>query len=139
MGASRFTQNVTGPRGNGLRTLKVRRIRHNNVSHCSFWNVQTMKIEPSSSTPEPIVASRGNAPDATSTSQVHGNEVHGNEEDKTTLSYDRANISTLTSQAMSSSDVRQDRIEVLRQAISSGQYQAMPDQIAEAMLRESSK
>jgi flagellar biosynthesis anti-sigma factor FlgM len=98
-----------------------------------------MKIELSSSTPEPIVASRGNVPDATSTSQAHENEVHGTEEDKTTLSYDRANISTLTSQAMSSSDVRQDRVEVLRQAVSSGQYQLMPDQIAEAMLRESSK
>jgi flagellar biosynthesis anti-sigma factor FlgM len=98
-----------------------------------------MKIELSSSNPEPIVASRGNAPDATSTNQVHDNEVRGNDEDKTTLSYDRANISTLTSQAMSSSDVRQDRVEVLRQAVSSGQYQVMPDQIAEAVLRQSSK
>jgi flagellar biosynthesis anti-sigma factor FlgM len=93
-----------------------------------------MKIDLSSSTPERIVASRGSDQDETSTSQVHSAE-----EDKTTLSFDRANIGILTSQAMSSSDVRHDRVEALRQAISSGQYKVMPDQIAEAMLQESPK
>ena len=90
-----------------------------------------MKIDLSRSTPESFVTPRGNDHAAASTSQVHGAE-----EDTTTLSYDRANISTLTSQALSSPDIRQDKVEALRQAISSGQYKAAPGQIAEAMLRE---
>lgn len=90
-----------------------------------------MKIDLSRSTPEPIVTPRENDRDAASTSQVHGVE-----EDTTSLSYGRANVGTLTSQALSSPDLRQDKIDALRQAISSGQYKAEPQQIAEAMLRE---
>lgn len=58
-------------------------------------------------------------------------------EDKTTLSSDSTSIQTLTTKAMESSEVRQDKIEALRQAIKSGQYKIEPDKIAEAMIRQS--
>jgi negative regulator of flagellin synthesis FlgM len=95
-----------------------------------------MKIDFGGSTPEPIITpepgirSGGNNQDATSTSQVYSAG-----EDTTTLSYDRANIGALTSQAMSAADVRQDKVDTLRQAISSGQYEVAPDKIADAMLQ----
>ncbi|MGA2921176.1 MAG: flagellar biosynthesis anti-sigma factor FlgM [Candidatus Sulfotelmatobacter sp.] len=90
-----------------------------------------MKIDLSGSTPDPMITSRGNHQDATSTSQVHN--AGG---DTTSLSYDRANIGSLTSQALSSADVRQDKVDALRQAIGSGQYKVVPNKIAEGMLQE---
>jgi flagellar biosynthesis anti-sigma factor FlgM len=58
-------------------------------------------------------------------------------EDKTTLSSDSASIKALTTKAMESSEVRQDKIEALRQAIKSGQYKIEPDKIAQAMIQQS--
>ena len=111
--------------------MKVRRSRHN-VPHWRVWHVHTMKIDLSKSTPEPIVTPRGSDQHATSTSEVHG----AGEDATTSLSYYHANISTLTSQALSSPDIRQDKVDALRQAITSGEYKAVPQQIAEAMLQE---
>jgi flagellar biosynthesis anti-sigma factor FlgM len=37
---------------------------------------------------------------------------------------------------MSSADVRQDKVDALRQAIGSGQYKVVPNKIAEGMLQE---
>lgn len=58
-------------------------------------------------------------------------------EDKTTLTSDSAGIKALTTKAMESSEVRQDKIEALRQAIKSGQYKLEPDKIAQAMIEQS--
>jgi negative regulator of flagellin synthesis FlgM len=93
-----------------------------------------MKIDLNSSTPDPVITPRGNNSGAASTSQVHAGG-----EDTATLSFDQANIGALTSQAMASPDVRQDKIDALRQAISTGQYKVEPDQVAGAMLQESPK
>jgi len=99
-----------------------------------------MKIDLNSSTPDPIVTPRGNNNGVTSTGQVQNAEqVHNAEEDKATLSFDHASVDALASQAMSSTEVRQDRVDALRQAISNGQYKVEPDKIAEAMLQESPK
>ena len=58
-------------------------------------------------------------------------------EDQATLSSDSASISNLTAKAMQSPEVREDRIEALRQAIQNGSYQIDPKKIAEAMVRQS--
>jgi negative regulator of flagellin synthesis FlgM len=94
-----------------------------------------MKIDLNSSTPDPIITPRGNNNEATSTTS----QVQNSGDDKATLSYDHANIGALTSQALASSDVRQDKIDALRQAIGNGQYKVEPDKVAESMLQESPK
>lgn len=58
-------------------------------------------------------------------------------EDKATLSADSTNIQALTAKAMESREVRQDKIEALRQAVQNGTYKIEPDKIAEAMIRQS--
>jgi negative regulator of flagellin synthesis FlgM len=58
-------------------------------------------------------------------------------EDKATLSTDSTNIQALTAKAMESSEVRQERVEALRQAVQNGTYKIEPDKIAEAMIRQS--
>ena len=89
-----------------------------------------MKIDPSISTSDLGITSQGNAKDATSTSQVQTAV-----EDTTKLAFDRTTNGTLTSQAMAVTDVRQDKVDALREAINSGQYKVQPDEIAEAMLQ----
>lgn len=56
--------------------------------------------------------------------------------DHTTLTSGSAAISSLVSQAMNTPSIRQDKVSSLQQAISSGQYQLDPDQIAGAMISE---
>ena len=93
-----------------------------------------MKIDLSGSSPEPIVTTPANSQDAASASRAR---LAG--EDTTSLSYDHANIGSLTSQAMSTADVRQEKVDALRQAIRGGQYKVEPDKVADAILQESSK
>jgi negative regulator of flagellin synthesis FlgM len=93
-----------------------------------------LKIDLNNSTPDPIITSRGNDNSSTST-----NQVRSTGEDTASLSFDRASVGSLVSQAMSSTEVRQDKVDALRQAISSGQYKVEPDQVADAMLQESPK
>ncbi len=56
--------------------------------------------------------------------------------DRTTLTSGSGSVSALVSQAMSSPEIRQDKVQSLQQAISSGQYKLDPDQIAGAMIDE---
>jgi len=62
-------------------------------------------------------------------------EVNG-EGDRTTLTSGSGPVSALVSEAMSSPEIRQDKVQSLQQAISSGQYQIDPDKIAGAMIDE---
>jgi flagellar biosynthesis anti-sigma factor FlgM len=71
-------------------------------------------------------------------SQVPGSPVEpAIGEDTATLSADRFNPQSLTAKALESSEVRQDKVEALRQAIQNGDYKIEPDKIAEAMIRNS--
>lgn len=56
--------------------------------------------------------------------------------DRTTLTSGSGSVGALVSEAMSSPEVRQDKVQSLQQAISSGQYQLDPDKIAGAMIDE---
>lgn len=63
--------------------------------------------------------------------------VQGPGEDKATLSTDLASIQALTAKALSVAEIRQDRVDALRQSIQNGEYKIDPAQVAEALIRES--
>ena len=50
-----------------------------------------------------------------------------------------AGMANLTARALETPAVRQDRVDALRQAISSGSYEIDPKQIADAMLSEAAQ
>lgn len=57
-----------------------------------------------------------------------------NVEDKTSLSVDMLSISSLEARAMSVPQIRQDKVEALRQSIQNGEYRVEPEKIAQAIL-----
>jgi flagellar biosynthesis anti-sigma factor FlgM len=59
-----------------------------------------------------------------------------NVEDTASLSVDTLSISSLEAQALATPEVRQDKVDALRQSIQNGQYQVDPEQIAQAILRQ---
>ncbi len=56
--------------------------------------------------------------------------------DKTALAQDRVTLSALATQVLGQPEVRQDRVDSLRQSIKSGQYKLDPHEIADAILRQ---
>jgi flagellar biosynthesis anti-sigma factor FlgM len=54
--------------------------------------------------------------------------------DRTTLNSDDNSIQLLTKQALQSPEVRQGKVEAIRQSVSSGEYQVDPGKIADAMI-----
>ena len=56
--------------------------------------------------------------------------------DRTTLTSTQQSLSELVSTAMSSPDIRQDRVDSLKQAISNGTYELDPEKIAASMIDE---
>ena len=71
--------------------------------------------------------------------QISGDKLRhdaGQVEDTATLSTDSVSISSLTTQAMQTPEIRQDKVDALRQAISSGNYKLDPAQIAGSILSE---
>lgn len=57
-------------------------------------------------------------------------------EDRTTLSSTDPSVNALVSDAMSSPEIRQDLVDNLKQAISSGNYELDPGKIAQSMIDE---
>jgi|HubBroStandDraft_6_1064221.scaffolds.fasta_scaffold2179460_1 negative regulator of flagellin synthesis FlgM len=58
-------------------------------------------------------------------------------EDTATLSVDSSAVNSLVAKALDAPDIRQDKVEALRQAVQSGEYKVDPAQIADAMIRQS--
>ena len=56
--------------------------------------------------------------------------------DRTTLTSTQQSLSALVSTAMSSPEIRQDRVDSLKQAISNGTYELDPEKIAASMIDE---
>jgi negative regulator of flagellin synthesis FlgM len=56
-----------------------------------------------------------------------------------TFSAGSSNVASLTAQALTAPEIRQDRVEALREAIRNGSYQIDPGNIAEAMLNETGR
>jgi len=59
------------------------------------------------------------------------------QDDRTTLTSDTTSVASLASSALGSPEVRQGKVDNLRQAINSGEYQVNPASIASAMVGES--
>jgi negative regulator of flagellin synthesis FlgM len=57
-------------------------------------------------------------------------------DDRTTLTSDSTSITSLVSTAMNSPEIRQDKVDSLRQAVNSGQYKLDPSAIASSMIDE---
>ncbi len=55
-------------------------------------------------------------------------------EDRATLTSDSVSVHSLVSTALSSPEVRQDKVASLRQAVNSGQYELDPAKIAASMV-----
>lgn len=88
-----------------------------------------MKVELNGPALDGVTAAQPNKSEA-----ADSNEVQRPEEDKATLSTSQASIASLTAQALNMPEVRTDKVEALRQAISSGEYKVDPNQVADAMI-----
>jgi flagellar biosynthesis anti-sigma factor FlgM len=60
-------------------------------------------------------------------------------EDTTSLSVGTLSIASITSKAMTSPQIRQDRVDALRQSIQSGDYKVEADQVAHAILNQNQR
>ncbi len=98
-----------------------------------------MKVGLEGATPDPILTQRNDTNATHPSNQVTDTSVANTSDDKATLSLGRDTIATLTSQAMGAPETRQDKIDALRQSISTGQYKVDPDQVADAILRQASE
>lgn len=87
-----------------------------------------MKIEGSSLATSQLPADR--TQQATNTA-VTGTQ--GAAEDRTTFHSDSTSVQSLTSRALASLEVRQDKVDTLRQSVSSGEYQVSATNIAGAI------
>jgi negative regulator of flagellin synthesis FlgM len=93
-----------------------------------------MKIEVNSPTISQLPTDR--SPKAVSSSKI--NEAQSVTEDRTTFRSDSASVQTLTSQALNSPEVRQDKVDALRQSVASGEYKIDPAKIAGAIVDSNS-
>jgi flagellar biosynthesis anti-sigma factor FlgM len=89
-----------------------------------------MKIEANSLPASQLLTDRG----AKQVSNVGLADTQGVTEDRTTLSSGSTSIQSLTGQAMSSPEVRQDKVDALRQSVNSGGYQVDASKIAGAIM-----
>jgi negative regulator of flagellin synthesis FlgM len=62
-----------------------------------------------------------------------------NVEDKTSLSVDALSISSLEAKALATPEIRQDKVEALRQSIQNGDYRIEPDKIAQSILEQNQR
>jgi len=57
-----------------------------------------------------------------------------NVEDRASLSVDTLSISSLEARALSAPQIRQDKVDALRQSVQNGEYKVEPEKIAAAIL-----
>lgn len=68
--------------------------------------------------------------------QEGATSILGGSEDRTTLTSTPDSVKSLVSTAMASPEIRQDKVDTLKQAINSGQYEFDPAKIAKSMIDE---
>jgi negative regulator of flagellin synthesis FlgM len=93
-----------------------------------------MRIDLSNTTASQL-SSELNAKPVTAQNATQSGGVNG--EDHATLTSDSTSVGSLVSTALSSPEVRQGKVDSLRQAISSGQYAIDPPSIAASMVGKS--
>jgi negative regulator of flagellin synthesis FlgM len=89
-----------------------------------------MKIDVNNLTANQLSVDRG--PKQVSSGSLAGTQ--SSTEDRTTLSTDSQSVQSLTSQALNSPEIRQDKVDSLHQSISSGEYQVSAKAIAGAII-----
>lgn len=92
-----------------------------------------MKIDTGGVTANPLQPERGTRQPGTTTTVATQSTVG----DRTTFSSSSATIQNLVTQTLATPDVRQDKVQALRQAVSSGTYQVDTQKLASAMLSDS--
>lgn len=60
----------------------------------------------------------------------------GSGTDQASLSFDQARVQSLETQVLAQPEIRQAKVEALRQAIGDGEYAVSPGQVADAMTSE---
>ena len=68
--------------------------------------------------------------------QAAAGSVSAEHEDRTTLSVHTQPVGSLVSQAMQTPEIRQEKVESLKAAVSSGKYHLDPAEIAQSMIDE---
>jgi len=92
-----------------------------------------MRIGLNTPDPQSISAEQAKKPSTAATNQSEATLAS----DKTTaLSQDKVTLSALATQALGQPEVRQDRVDSLRQSINRGQYKLDPNEIADAILHQ---
>ncbi len=78
---------------------------------------------------------------ASASKRVESSKLHkaSAAEDKATLSSDSVSISTLANKAMEHPEIRQDKVDAIRQRIESGSYKIDHGKIADVILEEHKK
>jgi negative regulator of flagellin synthesis FlgM len=92
-----------------------------------------MKVDLNGSTLERLTEAQVNS----KTGQASETASTSPGQDTATLSTDSAAVGQLTGKVLATPEVRQDKVEALRQAIQRGEYKVEPEKIADAMIRES--
>ena len=77
---------------------------------------------------------RGSETEKTSKSSVAGRSRSSQISEKPALGEDSVDLSSLAAKALETPEVRQDKVDSLRQAIQGGTYSVDPQQIADAMI-----
>jgi flagellar biosynthesis anti-sigma factor FlgM len=89
-----------------------------------------MKIDVNSLAANQLSVDRG--PKQVSNSTLAGTQ--NLTEDRTTLQTGSLSVQSLTSQAMNTPEIRQDKVDALRQSVTSGEYQVSAKAIASAII-----
>jgi flagellar biosynthesis anti-sigma factor FlgM len=89
-----------------------------------------MKIDVNSLVANQLSVDRG--PKQVSNGSVAG--AQNSTEDRTTLRTGNLSVQSLTSQALNTPEIRQDKVDALQQSVSSGQYQVSAKAIASAII-----
>jgi flagellar biosynthesis anti-sigma factor FlgM len=93
-----------------------------------------MKVGPNTHALEPSDREKTGPASPAPASDVHVNEAAG--VDKPRFSCDQKRLQSLEAQAMAQPEVREQKVEALRQAIGKGEYAVSNVQVADAMIAE---
>jgi negative regulator of flagellin synthesis FlgM len=93
-----------------------------------------MRIDPNRSSLNEVV--RDEEPQKVTSHSSTNPAQNARVEDQITLSADAVSVSALEAKALAVPEVRQDRVDALRQAIQNGQHKVDPEAIANAIIEQ---
>jgi negative regulator of flagellin synthesis FlgM len=113
----------------------LKRLPGNADSYTVETGERAMKIEVNNPVISQLPPERG----AKQVSASATTATEGTAQDRTTLHSDSLSVQALTSQAMNTPEIRQDKVDALRQSINSGTYQLDATKIAGAIVSSKSE